>query len=413
MEHDVILGVLTGRRSGIVVLDVDSEQGEEALAALEAEHGTLPATVTGVPNTGRGRHLYFRAGREAVGNSAGRVGTGLDVRGERGFVVAPPSTHAGGSRYAWIAHPSDVAVQPIPDWLVQRMVRDHSVRLHDVPERAASSHSSYRPPVGDPFIHEGSRNNTLTRQAGVMIAHGLALPAVEAALPVQNRERCRPELPEGDVETILQSASQWPAPPVWITDPVRFVDDPAVSGRARFVLLILAHHADADGYCGSSDRYLGRRTGFGKNAIGDLLRELERAGRIRIVRRAPKVRSVYQVLNWLPHDSSPYLLPTTGTPVPPSGQSALVLTKREIGRRRHELVPPDRVCVVCDASLGGRRKHAKHCSPTCRAEAARIRAILDGKGSCRYRSLAQRLEAAQRRTQRATQGAEDTTGAAT
>jgi hypothetical protein len=66
-----------------------------------------------------------------------------------------------------------------------------------------------------------------------------------------------------------------------------------------------------------------------------------------------------------------------------------------------------RHCVVCDASLDGMRKGAKHCTPTCRAEAARIRAILDGNGRCRYRSLAQRLEAAQKRTQRARHAAED------
>ena len=69
--------------------------------------------------------------------------------------------------------------------------------------------------------------------------------------------------------------------------------------------------------------------------------------------------------------------------------------------------PATRVCIVCDASLNGRRADAKHCSPACRAEAARIRAILDGKPSCRYRSLAQRREAAQKRTQRARQRAED------
>ena len=75
--------------------------------------------------------------------------------------------------------------------------------------------------------------------------------------------------------------------------------------------------------------------------------------------------------------------------------------------------PPTRVCVVCDASLNGRRADAKHCSPTCRAEAARIRAILDGTGRCRYRSLKQRREAAQKRTQRGKEGAEDQSEAAT
>lgn len=56
------------------------------------------------------------------------------------------------------------------------------------------------------------------------------------------------------------------------------------------------------------------------------------------------------------------------------------------------------VCVVCGASLVGQRRDARQCSAACRAEASRIRAILDGTYPGRYRSLAERL--AKRRTGR-------------
>jgi hypothetical protein len=57
-----------------------------------------------------------------------------------------------------------------------------------------------------------------------------------------------------------------------------------------------------------------------------------------------------------------------------------------------------RVCVLCDASLEGRRADARHCSGACRAEASRLRAILSGRGSGSYESIKQRLQACRKRT---------------
>jgi hypothetical protein len=56
----------------------------------------------------------------------------------------------------------------------------------------------------------------------------------------------------------------------------------------------------------------------------------------------------------------------------------------------------ERVCVVCGLSLIGRRPDARHCSPACRVEAHRIRAILSGSYSGPYRSVKERLEAGQK-----------------
>jgi hypothetical protein len=87
---DARVGVATGAVSGIIVLDVDGDDGEASLAALEREHGPLPATATVL--TGKGRHLYFSHPGVLVPNRV-RVAAGLDVRGDGGYVVAPPSPH--------------------------------------------------------------------------------------------------------------------------------------------------------------------------------------------------------------------------------------------------------------------------------------------------------------------------------
>ncbi len=60
---------------------------------------------------------------------------------------------------------------------------------------------------------------------------------------------------------------------------------------------------------------------------------------------------------------------------------------------------PPRACVVCGSSLSGRRRQAIHCSGACRAEAARLRAILAGSPGTPYLSVAERLAARRKRTQ--------------
>lgn len=108
------VGVPTGERSGLLVLDVDPRgSGPESLAALERVRGALPETAK-ARTGGGGVHIFFRypAG-ETVRNSAGRLGPGLDVRGEGGYVVVPPSRTQ--STYEWFDRmpPAD------PAWLLE------------------------------------------------------------------------------------------------------------------------------------------------------------------------------------------------------------------------------------------------------------------------------------------------------
>lgn len=117
------VGIVTGEKSGIFVLDVDTYAGgSQTLAAYERRNGDLPETR--VHSTGRnGTHFFFRHPGFTVRNSAGRVlGKGLDVRGENGFVVAPPSKSAGGKYELQPAHDIDAA--DAPDWLLD-LLRNH------------------------------------------------------------------------------------------------------------------------------------------------------------------------------------------------------------------------------------------------------------------------------------------------
>lgn len=112
------VGLLTGRRNGLVVIDVDpAEGGARSLRSLELRLGPLPEGPE-VRTGGGGRHLYFRhPGETLLTRNDWR--RGLDLRGERGYVVAPPSRHRSGRRYVWVRPLEDRRLPPPlpPPWL--------------------------------------------------------------------------------------------------------------------------------------------------------------------------------------------------------------------------------------------------------------------------------------------------------
>ena len=91
------IGIATGAVSGIFVVDIDGKAGKRTLHDLESRYGELPPTVT--VKTGRGRHFYFRLNGGQIRNSAGRLGKGIDVRGDGGYVVGAGSVHRSGVKY--------------------------------------------------------------------------------------------------------------------------------------------------------------------------------------------------------------------------------------------------------------------------------------------------------------------------
>ena len=115
------IAAATGARSSFWVLDVDAQHGGiESLAALEAEHGPLLVTVESATPSG-GRHLYFRwqANKPEIRNSTSRLAPGIDVRGEGGSVVMPPSVLADGRGYQWVRNGA-CGFADAPEWLIAR-----------------------------------------------------------------------------------------------------------------------------------------------------------------------------------------------------------------------------------------------------------------------------------------------------
>lgn len=114
---DALIGVPTGRASGLVILDIDvkdpARYGFDSLDDLG--QSILPTTWLAHTRSG-GLHVYFAAIATEIRNSAGKLGPGLDVRGEGGYVVVP----SPGSGYTWDPHwnPQTCRLLPAPAWLI-------------------------------------------------------------------------------------------------------------------------------------------------------------------------------------------------------------------------------------------------------------------------------------------------------
>lgn len=113
------IGVRTGADSGFFVLDIDvKDGGPESLALLEKQHGQLPKTVQ-AKTGGGGSHYYFKHPGGKV-KTCTKIRDGIDVRGDGGFVVAPPSIHQSGRNYEWEPDysPDDLEIAESPQWVL-------------------------------------------------------------------------------------------------------------------------------------------------------------------------------------------------------------------------------------------------------------------------------------------------------
>jgi len=117
---DANIGIPTGKDNGIWCLDVDtSEHGANGFASfanLEIQYGKLPDTLQAISPPGS-IHYYFKYPSDIeIRNSTSVIGAGIDVRGDGGMVLAPPSIKPGKGAYKW--HKA-AKIAFAPDWLIE------------------------------------------------------------------------------------------------------------------------------------------------------------------------------------------------------------------------------------------------------------------------------------------------------
>jgi hypothetical protein len=204
-EHNV--AILTGRISRLVVLDIDSEEGERNVKSRGIpENG--PQVLTG-----KGRHIYFAYPFERVAEGGGLknfVGAvqGVDFRGDGGYVAAPPSLHVSGREYRWAENSLELALPPCPDWLFELAYKPSEERKAN----SAPSNVSKLSNAGGETFPEGERNSRMFRELSRLRASSrFGDSELYKTALILNQSRCTPPLAETEVEKIVRQVCRYPA----------------------------------------------------------------------------------------------------------------------------------------------------------------------------------------------------------
>jgi hypothetical protein len=172
---------------------VDGDKGRESLTGLVAQYGELPARLT--VRTGKGLHLYFAWPTDvSLHNSAGKIGKGLDVRGEGGYVLAPSSVHPSGAIYSVV---KGDAIPPAPAWLLQMAASPNLPPPTTLPAPGAR-------------IGPGGRHKRLAHIIGRMLCDGMSQEAILAAALAENAGFSSPKAEDEVREQVADMVRRYP-----------------------------------------------------------------------------------------------------------------------------------------------------------------------------------------------------------
>ncbi|SCY80879.1 DUF3987 domain-containing protein [Paracoccus tibetensis] len=211
------VGLPTGRINGFFVVDLDTADGHgvDGLGgfALMADAFGLPDTVTAGTPSG-GRHLYFQCPDDVrIYNSQGAVLPGVDVRGEGGMVLAPPSVKPGVSApYRWINAPGEYLIAECPAWLLKACLEASAKALRPAPRSVTAAPAVFgqRSPAGktaedyeqliEQLAEDGAKHAAVRDVAASMAAQGCTPQFVEGFI----RHHC--PVWDDNVENSIRSA---------------------------------------------------------------------------------------------------------------------------------------------------------------------------------------------------------------
>ena len=194
---DANIGIVTGQTSGVVVVDVDGDEGRESLRALE-QKGYFPKTVRCL--TAKGEHIYLKGPGFLIKNAV-RICPGLDIRADGGYVIAPPSVHESGKKYVWeISHrPDEVLIAEMPEWVKRWLTQKSVVGL---PEAKPYQYWQTLTTTGIP---EGERNAKICEFSGHLLRRFVDPYVVLELMQVLNEVKCKPPLEPQEVLQIVTS----------------------------------------------------------------------------------------------------------------------------------------------------------------------------------------------------------------
>jgi len=212
---DANLAVVTGKISGITVVDVDSEEAKENL-----EENFLPDTLeTPICKSPHGWHFYFDHVPSLPNCS--RVLEQFDIRNDGGYIIVPPSMNGGGNGYAWVGDSklTQVAVQVMPSILLDAL-EQYTSSYSFINKPSLDTRIGTPPPSDAPSVtkaqhqrnkaqhlslKEGSRDESLFHVANSLVKGGMEADNIQYILEILARN-CEPAFPESEVKEKVKSA---------------------------------------------------------------------------------------------------------------------------------------------------------------------------------------------------------------
>ena len=190
-----MIGIVTGEISGIFAIDCDSEAAYQKIQELLPE-----AFLTCIAKTPRGYHLYLVYPKgQRVTNAAG-VMPGVDIRGEGGYIIAPPSVNGNGTAYRWLEGLSIDEVEPasVPPIIINKYLLAYRGEW----SKTTNDHNDHN---DHKFFTEGRRDDDLFRTANALVKNGCEIPYCEYVLNILARNST-PPFPENEIRTKIDSA---------------------------------------------------------------------------------------------------------------------------------------------------------------------------------------------------------------
>jgi hypothetical protein len=189
--------IVTGEVSGLFALDWDKAKGRELRKEKNVYGGPASITPSGGFHT-----LHAHPGRR-VPNGVRLLGDesgGLDIRGDGGYIVCPPSI-VDGKAYKWEIPPWMGELSPAPEWVWPLIERGNGAGA--TPAGTSSPQLNGLPPG----VSKGQRNQTMAQYAGRYLRKGCTAEETFQILRAVN-QKFQPPLPEEEVRRIVFSIAR-------------------------------------------------------------------------------------------------------------------------------------------------------------------------------------------------------------
>jgi hypothetical protein len=199
---NAMVAVPTGTINGITVIDFDIRDSYNGVSNFIQEGYMIPKTA-GAKTPSGGFHLYFDSGNQSIPNSVSKLAIGVDVRGDGGYVIAPPSQSIKGT-YKWETDWIDRkrSLAKIPLAINSLMLNEQSSFKQNLRSKFHKT-SSVAEEINKP-ISEGSRNNELTRRCGYLYRKYSSDKVLEIMRHI-NQRCCNPPIEDRELYRIVCS----------------------------------------------------------------------------------------------------------------------------------------------------------------------------------------------------------------